>query len=156
MEKSIFNNILTNNSKEEQLLIIFTLQLKREINKSFVNNSNNDINNNLYKTFLNETPVSSMFEELFYKKEILYFFKPIIIDLIKELESGYPCQAMEFNPILIRDSILLEGNERNKTKNEGKEYDENIIVFRKSIFKKDKAMEEKLKLFNGKYMLGMP
>ena len=152
---NFYDNILTNNSKEEQLLIIFTLQLKREINKSFVNNSNNDINNSLYTTFLNETPVSFMFEELFYKKEILYFFKPIIIDLIKELESGYPCQAMEFNPILIRDSILHEGNERNKTKNEGKEYDENIIVFRKSIFKKDKNMEEKLKLFSEKYMFGI-
>ena len=59
---------------------------------------------------------------------------------------------MEFNPILIRDSILLEGNERNKAKNEGKKYDENIIVFRKSIFKKDKNMEKKLKLFREKYM----
>ena len=63
---------------------------------------------------------------------------------------------MEFNPILIRDSILLERSERNKTKKEGKDYDDNIIEYRKSIFKKDKAMEEKLKLFNGKYMFGMP
>ena len=148
---NLYENILSNRNKEDQLLIIIALQLKKEIEQSFVNNSNNDINN-LYKTFLNQTPVSFIFDELFYKKEILYFFKPIIIDLIKELESVYPSQEMEFNPILIRDSILLE---RDKAKKEGKVYEENIEIFRKSIFKKDKNLEEKVKLFNEKYKFGI-
>ena len=148
---NLYENILSNRNKEDQLLIIIALQLKKEIEQSFVNNSNNDINN-LYKTFLNQTPVSFIFDELFYKKEILYFFKPIIIDLIKELESVYPSQEMEFNPILIRDSILLE---RDKAKKEGKVYEENIEIFRKSIFKKDKNLEEKVKLFSEKYKFGI-
>ena len=69
---NFYDNILTNNSKEEQLLIIFTLQLKREINKSFVNNSNNDINNSLYTTFLNLQLVSCLKNYSIKKKSFIF------------------------------------------------------------------------------------
>ena len=151
---NFYENNLSNNNKEGQLLYIITLQLKKEINKIFTNDSNNNING-FSKNFLSDTPCSFIFEELFYKKEIQSFFKPIIIDLIKELESSYPSQEIIFNPSLIYKYILLERKQRKESKEKEKESDVDITKFRKSIYKKDKNINEKIKLFNEKYQFGL-
>ena len=148
---NFYDNNLSNNSKEGQLLYIITLLLKREINQLSINNSNKKINN-FEQTFLKKTPCGFIFEELFYKKDVQSFFKPIIIDFIEELESSYPSQELVFDPNLIRDFILLEKEEQNKVKKEKKDID---IVFRKSIYKKDKNINEKISLFNEKYQFGL-
>ena len=154
---NFYENNLTNNSSEGQLLFIITLQLKKELNRLNINNSNNEINY-IEQSFLNNTPCGFIFSELFHKKEIQSFFKPIIIDLIEELELSYPSQEIVFNPSLIRDLILLEQKERKEAKKNGKEIiqkDENVIIFGKSNSKKDKNINEKLKLFNTKYQFGI-
>ena len=149
---NFYENNLSNNNKEGQLLYIITLQLKKEIDKLFINDSNNNING-FSKEFLKDTPCSFIFEELFYKKEIQSFFKPIIIDLIKELESSYPSQEIIFDPSLIYKYILLERKEGKESKE--KESEEDFAKFRKSIYKKDKNINEKIKLFNEKYQFGL-
>ena len=151
---NFYDNNLSNYNKEGQLLFIITLLLKKEINQLNVNNSINGFNN-LEKTFLQKTPCGFIFDELFYKKEIQTFFKPIIINFIKELESSYQSQEIVFDPNFIRDSIILEKNEVKKAKEKGKEINESIAVFRKSIYKKDKTLNEKLKLFYEKYQFGL-
>ena len=154
---NFYENNLTNNSSEGQLLFIITLQLKKELSRLNINNSNNEINY-IEQLFLNNTPCGFIFSELFHKKEIQSFFKPIIIDLIEELELSYPSQEIVFNPSLIRDLILLEQKERKEAKKNGKEIiqkDENVIIFGKSNSKKDKNINEKLKLFNTKYQFGI-
>ena len=154
---NFYENNLTNNSSEGQLLFIITLQLKKELSRLNINNSNNEINY-IEQSFLNNTPCGFIFSELFHKKEIQSFFKPIIIDLIEELELSYPSQEIVFNPSLIRDLILLEQKERKEAKKNGKEIiqkDENVIIFGKSNSKKDKNINEKLKLFNTKYQFGI-
>ena len=154
---NFYENNLSNNNKEGQLLFVISLLLKKELNQLNINNSNIEINN-IDKSFLNNTPCSYIFEELFYKKEIQSFFKPIIINLIEELESSYQSQEIVFNPDLIRDTILFEQKERREAKEKGKEIikkDENVIIFGKSDSKKDKNISEKLKLFNEKYQFGI-
>ena len=101
---NFYENNLSNNNKEGQLLFVISLLLKKELNQLNINNSNIEINN-IDKSFLNNTPCSYIFEELFYKKEIQSFFKPIIINLIEELESSYQSQEIVFNPDLISTDI---------------------------------------------------
>ena len=154
---NFYENNLSNNKKEGQLLYIITLLLKEELNNMNINDSNNIINN-IEKEFLNNSPCSYIFEQLFYKNEIQSFFKTIVIDIIDELEISYPSQEIVFNPSLIRDSILLEQKERYEAKKKGKEVikkDENVVIFGKLDSKKDKNINEKLKLFNQKYQFGL-
>ena len=152
---NFYDNNLSNNNKEGQLLFIIALLVKEEINKFNFNKPNNDINI-IEQTFLNNTPCSYIFSELFYKKEIQSFFKPIIIDIIEELESSFPSQKIIFDPGLIRDSILFEKREQTKEKEEDIiQNREKIITIRKSIYKNDKDINEKLKLFNEKYQFGI-
>ena len=154
---NFYENNLSNNKKEGQLLYIITLLLKEELNNMNINDSNNIINN-VEKEFLNNSPCSYIFEQLFYKNEIQSFFKTIVIDIIDELEISYPSQEIVFNPSLIRDSILLEQKERYEAKKNGKEVikkDENVVIFGKLDSKKDKNINEKLKLFNQKYQFGL-
>ena len=154
---NFYENNLSNNKKEGQLLYIITLLLKKELNNMNINDSNNIINN-IEKEFLNNSPCSYIFEQLFYKNEIQSFFKTIVIDIIDELEISYPSQEIVFNPSLIRDSILLEQKERYEAKKKGKEVikkDENVVIFGKLDSKKDKNINEKLKLFNQKYQFGL-
>ena len=84
---NFYENILSNNNKEEQLLYIITHLLKKEINNLNINNNNI---NNIENTFLNDTPCGYIFQELAYKKDIQSYFKMIIIDLIEQMESVYP------------------------------------------------------------------
>ena len=69
---NFYENILSNNNKEEQLLYIITSLLKKEINKMDINNINI---NKIENIFLKDTPCGCIFEEFSYKKEIQAFLK---------------------------------------------------------------------------------
>ena len=143
---NLYENILSKNNKEEQLLYIITSLLKKEIN-------NIDINN-LYKSqtkFLNETPCGYIFKELSYKKDIQSYFRIIIIDLIEKLELLYSSQEIDFDPGRIKDIILLEKKEKEKDDlNKSK----NNFIFQKKNF--DENIEKELELFDMKYKFGLP
>ena len=73
------------------------------------------------------------------------------------MESSFPYQKIIFDPGLIRDSILFEKREQTEEKEEDIiQNREKIITIRKSIYKKDKDINAKLKLiFNEKYQFGL-
>ena len=144
---NLYENILSKNNKEEQLLYIITSLLKKEIN-------NIDINN-LYKSdsiFLNETPCGHILKELSYKKDIQSYFRIIIIDLIEKLELSYSSQEIIFNPGRIRDTILLEKKEDEEREASNKEKKD--FIFERKKF--DEDIKKKLELFDFKYKFGLP
>ena len=57
---NFYDNNLSNNNKEGQLLFVIALLVKEEINKFNFNKPNNDINI-IEQTFLNNTPCSYIF-----------------------------------------------------------------------------------------------
>ena len=151
---NFYENILSNNNKEEQLLYIITSLLKKEINKMDINNINI---NKIENIFLKDTPCGCIFEEFSYKKEIQAFFKIIIIDILEKIELSFPSQEIIFDPNRIKDFILLEKKEEEKEKdktNKDNNKDKKKITFNKKIFEKD--IEEKVKLFDLKYQFGLP
>lgn len=76
---NFYENLFSANSLEEQLLYIFTILLKEEINK--ISNLNE------FEVFLNETNCSYLLEELRKKHEYQEYFKVVIQNAIKKLEE---------------------------------------------------------------------
>ena len=92
------NYFASNGKKEEQLLYIISLLLKKEIN-NFQSKEPN-----LFE-FLVESPVSKIFKELIYKKDIIKFFNMILIDIIKEIETINSQDKITFDLNEINDII---------------------------------------------------
>ena len=147
---NFYENILSNNNKEEQLLYIITHLLKKEINNLNINNNNI---NNIENTFLNDTPCGYIFQELAYKKDIQSYFKMIIIDLIEQMESVYPSQEIVLDPGIIKENLLLTKLEEEKEKEDLNKDKKNDIFWSKKL---EKDMEKKLELFDVKYKFGLP
>ena len=103
---NFYDNFNELNSKEEQLIYIIYILLKKEISNL------KDPNTNLSK-FLDNTICSYIFEEFLTKKEVQSFFKSIIIDIIKSLEET--SNKIEFNFSSIEKQIqILERKYMNK------------------------------------------
>ena len=118
----LYENIPSlNHHNEEQLIYIISLILKEEIN------SLKDIDS----SFLDETCASYVLEELNKKKEVKFFFKSILFEIIKKLEYEYSSEKILFSPVEITDDIF---NNILPLKLESKDY------------------EEKVKLINDKYL----
>ena len=93
---NIYDNIFSSNNKEEQLIYIIYILLQEEINNLNDTNSYNNLS-----SFLKETPCRTILEEFYKKKEIQSFFKNILNDIIKEMEtSSSQPPFFEFEEIL--------------------------------------------------------
>ena len=103
----LYENVVSSNGQEDQLLYIITLLLKEEIN----NLDDDDIN--LLK-FLNNTPCGYILEELLDKKEVKLFFKNIIKNIMKNIETMYSTNDIIFNPKEISDIITKRKNLNNR------------------------------------------
>ena len=99
----LYENVVSSDGHEDQLLYIITLLLKEEIN-----NLNDD------NEFLNNTPCGYILEELLYKKEVKLFFKNIIINIMKDIEKMYSANDIIFNPKEISDIITKRKNLNNR------------------------------------------
>ena len=86
---NFYENILSPNYIEDNLLYVLTLLLKEEIN--------NLKNINDYSIFLKETPCSFLLGELNEKKDIQTFFKAIITRAVEKLESNCSNKYLIFN-----------------------------------------------------------
>ena len=102
---NFYENILSSNFIQENLIYILTLLLHEEIN----NLSSVEQNSK----FLDNTCCGFLLEELRKKKDIQSFFKTIIIDSIENLETNYSDLKLNF--------IVDEMNE-NYYKNKGSKY----------------------------------
>ena len=112
ISNNFYENILSPNYIEDNLLYVLTLLLQDEINKL------NDENN--FSDFLNETPFSILLENLKEKKDIQEFFKTIIINAIEKLESNCSNKDLLFNLIKIEEDIqkrekMSKINDKNDT-----------------------------------------
>ena len=106
---NFYQNIISPYSVEENLLFVYTLMLKEEINKL---NSVNQLNE-----FLEKTACGYMLGELRNKSEIQTYSKNIIQTLIEKIEEAYSEKKIELNIInLTNDIKQMEINLKKKNK----------------------------------------
>ena len=86
-----YENYFSSNGREDQLLYIISLLLKEEIN-----NLQGDETNPFL--FLLDSPCKCIFEELIYKKDVISFFKTIVIEIIKTIEIKNSLDKISFDP----------------------------------------------------------
>ena len=98
---NFYENILSSNYIEDNLMNMLTLLLNDEINNL------TDIKQ--YNNFLEETPCGIILEELRRKKDIQTFFKIIIFDSVENLELNYSSLNIDFNS----DKLVKELNKKN-------------------------------------------
>ena len=119
---NFFENILSQNYIEDNLLYVLTLLLQKEINN--MSNINEHIN------FLNDTPCYFLLEGLKEKKDIQVFFKMIINKAVEKLESSCSNKDLHFSIGKIEEDIKKKEN-RGKIKE-----DNNKSFFKKMTSKK--------------------
>ena len=113
---NLYENIPSlNHHNEDQLIYIISLILKEEINSL----------KNIDSSFLSETCAGIILEELNKKKEVKFFFKNILFEIIKKLEYAYSSEKIIFSPAVITEDIL---NNNIPSKIESKEYEEKINI----------------------------
>ena len=103
---NFYENILSPNSIEDNLIYVIYLLLENEIDKL---NSVND-----YKKFLNNTPCGFLLDELLEKKEIKAYFKIIFKDIIEILELSTGESELSFDPSRIEQNIIERKNNMKK------------------------------------------
>ena len=101
---NFYENILSSNYIEEQLLYVIGLVLKSEID--------NDINQKKdYEIFLEDTPCGMILEQLKMKQDVQTFFKTLIFKIVTNLEEENSSYEINFNVLNIQEEF-------NKTKEE--------------------------------------
>ena len=100
---NFYENILSPNHIEDQLLYVIYLLLEEEIDKL------NDINNT--SKFLNDTACGYLLNELMEKKDVKAFFKIILKDAIEIMELSYSDTNLVFEANRLEKDIV----ERRKT-----------------------------------------
>ena len=105
---NFYENVFSSNYIEENLIYIFTLLIKSEINKL------NDINH--VEIFLNNTPCGIMLEEFIQNGDIQQYLDKITKNFIANLVNNYSKRQILFDPSQI--SLFLNeknSNEENHT-----------------------------------------
>ena len=104
---NFYENILSEDYIEDNLLIVLTLLMKKEINN--LENSQSEIN------FLtNYSPLKYLLKELRQRNDVKNFFKTILIDIVENLESKHSDTALKFEFKEIINEIRIENKYLNK------------------------------------------
>ena len=103
---NFYENILSPNYIEHNLIFLITLLLNEEINN--LNNKNIDHPRKLLNIFLNNTTCGFILEQFQKKKDVQVFFKTILINIIGNLEMSSANKEMTF------DLKKLEKEQTNK------------------------------------------
>ena len=138
---NFYGNISSLHNKDEQLLYIITKVLKEEIN------SLKDINNNI----MSEDRCAFILKEFGKKNEVIFFFKKILINVIKIMKTKYSSE----NIILETNAIYNALENKDKNNNFDNDNKENYDLFNdKYIYRSiDKAkLEEKKSEYKNKEM----
>lgn len=129
---NFYNNILSSNYVEDNLMYVLTLLLDSEINNLF--------NIKQYeKLFLDDSPCSYLLEELRKKNDIQSFFKTIIFNSVKQLEIKSSLK-LNFNV-----DIILNDFKKRESKNK------NLCQIYERASKNNKKIKEEQDLFKEKY-----
>ena len=116
---NFYDNILSEDYIEDNLLIVLTLLMKKEINN--LENSQSELN------FLsNYSPLRFLLKELRKRNDVKNFFKTILIDIVENLESKHADTHIIFEMNEMINEVRLE-NEKPKHLNKGnKSYYNNL------------------------------
>ena len=104
---NFYENILSSNLMDDRLMYLLTLLLEGEINKL------NEINDS--QNFLDDSNCGYLLEKLRFKKDIQSFFKFIIFNSIKNLETNHSSLNINFNLSIVSD-IIYKDKEKDKKK----------------------------------------
>ncbi len=136
----LYENIVSSDSQEDQLLYILTLLLKEEIKNLNVDDD----------TFLKDkSPSGYILEELLDKKDVKFYFKNIIKSIMKKIEIILSLNSIIFDPVEISET-LNKGkiiNENKEIKNKIKEKIKTVEIKYLTTLT-EKEMKEKCKEFN--------
>ena len=157
---NFYENILNPNYIEDNLLFVFALLIKKEINNL---RSLKDVN-----IFLMETTCGFLLEQLKERKDVQLYFKKILIDVIEKAEEIFSSKEISFDIKKIEEEIkiLRKGKKDPKSLIEKKELNQFYLQKNKEITlnfdeennEKDKKLDkgnDKKKIFYKKYMLNM-
>ena len=135
---NFYENILSSDYIENNLIYVLTLLLKDEItNLSDINQESN---------FLNNTPCGILLEELRKKIDIQGFFRTIILSPIENLEINNSTFQINFDIKLLSEEykILNCSNDKNKNKKSNLKYSNyNIdLEYKRNIRNKKKSKKK--------------
>ena len=114
---NFYENVLSQNCIENNLLYIIALSLKEEINSL--------INKEKPEPFLNKTYCGYMLEKLREKSDIQFYFKTVISEVIEKLKNKYSNEEFAFNPKKIekiKKSNFAKKNEKKQTNQNNKDH----------------------------------
>ena len=103
---NFYENILSSNFIEENLIYVLTMLLNEEINSLLYVEQ--------HVNFLDDTCCGCLVEELRKKKDIQLFFKNIINESIENLEKNFSNCKFNFNIETIYSNYLEESSNKNK------------------------------------------
>ena len=112
-----YNNFLSDNYLQNNLLYIITIMLKKEI----------DGIKNIFESnkFLDNSNVCFLLEEMVNFPDIQLYFRKIILQMLEKLENNYSWKKMEFNMKQISENIKIfmkseekKSNKKHKMTNE--------------------------------------
>ena len=151
---NFYENILSSNCIENNLLYIITLLLKDEI-KNVINNENPE-------NFLNSTKCGYFLERLIEKKEINMYFRSCIVEIIENLKKSYFNEEMAFNKDKLINNVFINRQNVFLSLDDNINNNEDLIIKNKNIYSLDLSYRnnddienyniEKEKLFNEKYI----
>ena len=95
---NFYENILSSKCIENNLLYLITLLLKDEVNKL--------LNKDSIKEFLDSTHCGFILEKLKEKKEIKFFFKKIIFDVLEKIKELDSITEFNLDPKKIKENII--------------------------------------------------
>jgi len=117
---NFYENVLSQNCIENNLLYVLALSLKEEIN--------NLTNKEKPESFLKKTYCGYMLEKLCEKSDIQFYCKTVISEVIEKLKNNYSNETFAFNPKTIEENIKIyksnfaKKNEKKQTNNFNPDY----------------------------------
>ena len=115
---NFYENIISNNNKDEQLLYIITILLREEIQKL---NKTDSLNSKI-NSFLSDSPCGYILYHFCFKKEVQSFFRIILLNIIEKIEISPEIilNPEQMDNLFIEiskkeiDNKKTEGNKKNK------------------------------------------
>jgi hypothetical protein len=107
---NFYENILSPNYIEYNLLFLISLMLKEEITN--ISDINTDEPQKYLNLFLNNSSCSFILEQFTKKKDVQTYFKTILIDIIQDLELSSGNKEMQLDLTKIEQEIMIKNRSR--------------------------------------------